>query len=122
MLKTNTYKKFRNVYSGTTVRIVGSSGVSAIGGSSVSPHTTLLHGIQGRTSGPTSLLPKGLVLFGMGAWKNPYQGRLLKTVEKQSRNNSKQSGMANFTPILMSCCSVEQATGKWTSHKCSRSS
>ena len=50
------------------------------------------------------------------------QGRLLKTVEKQSGNNSKQSGMANFTPILMSCCSVEQATGKWTSHKCSRSS
>ena len=58
----------------------------------------------------------------MGAWKNPYQGRLLKTIEKQSRNNSKQSGMANFTHILMSCCSVEQATGKWTSHKCSRSS
>lgn len=54
--------------------------------------------------------------------KNPYQGRLLKTIEKQSRNNGKQSGMANFTPILTSCCSVEQAAGKWTSHKCSRSS
>lgn len=81
--RSNTYKKFRNVYSGTTVRVVGSAGVSAPGGSSLSPHTTRLHGMQGRAWGPTSLLPKSLVFFGMGAWKNPYQGRLLKTIEKQ---------------------------------------
>lgn len=41
-------KKFRNIYSRTIVRVVGSAGVSALGGSSLSPHTTLLHGMQGR--------------------------------------------------------------------------
>lgn len=43
------HTKIRNVYFGTAVRIVGSSGVSAIGGSFISPHATLLHGIpEGR--------------------------------------------------------------------------
>lgn len=93
--------------------LMGICGLWAWGGSSLSPITNSLCGVH---MWICTFAAKGPDLIWCRMSKrNPCQGTLLKTTEKQSKNNRKWSGIANITP-LMPFYRLEQATNQQTSH------